>query len=268
MAVEGGFNRGGNDMSRRSLLERLSVSSVLPAVVAVAATSSPEAAVAKGGPASEAELKRMKVGYDGLNYLLDKENFEKITTKCNPECNRNPDAIREYVGRRPSLATNFQRSTSHALRSKQRGSPQPPSLASLPLVDASTAPPDRTNLMITPQVLGAAFDGAPSLQGMPRFTNAYHSSMPRTPPPATQSPRIAAPHRANVYQINLPYTNTSTNTITHYHPPPSPPLLPPPRVQIEKVMEKAQDNIEDVDLLEDYIAAIENWQNAVSNSNR
>mmetsp|Transcript_91465 Transcript_91465/g.261232 ORF Transcript_91465/g.261232 Transcript_91465/m.261232 type:complete len:221 (-) Transcript_91465:1734-2396(-) len=164
MAVEGGFNRGGNDMSRRSLLERLSVSSVLPAVVAVAATSSPEAAVAKGGPASEAELKRMKVGYDGLNYLLDKENFEKITTKCNPECNRNPDAIREYVGRRPSLATNFQRSTSHALRSKQRGSPQPPSLASLPLVDASTAPPDRTNLMITPQVLGAAFDGAPSLQ--------------------------------------------------------------------------------------------------------
>ena len=33
-------------------------------------------------------------------------------------------------------------------------------------------------------------------------------------------------------------------------------------------MEKAQDNIEDVDLLEDYIAAIENWQNAVSNSNR
>jgi len=144
MAVKGKFNRGGNDMSRRSLLERLSVSSVLPAVVAVAATSSPEAAVAKGGPASEAELKRMKVGYDGLNYLLDKENFEKITTKCNPECNRNPDAIREYLG----------------LRSMEH-----------------------------------------------------------------------------------------------------------PLYKIEKVMEKAQDNIEDVDLLEDYIAAIENWQNAVSNSN-
>mmetsp|Transcript_91465 Transcript_91465/g.261236 ORF Transcript_91465/g.261236 Transcript_91465/m.261236 type:complete len:91 (-) Transcript_91465:1559-1831(-) len=40
-----------------------------------------------------------------------------------------------------------------------------------------------------------------------------------------------------------------------------------PLYKIEKVMEKAQDNIEDVDLLEDYIAAIENWQNAVSNSN-
>lgn len=125
--------------SRRTLLNKVVA---LPAVVA--ATVAPRGAYAKGGPASPAELKRMKDGYDGLNYLLDPKNFETLTTKCNPECNRYPDAIRSYLG----------------LRSMDH-----------------------------------------------------------------------------------------------------------PLYQIEKVMSKAQDNLEDVDLLEDYIQAVEDYQNAVSNSN-
>ena len=48
--------------SRRTLLNKVVA---LPALVA--ATVAPRGAYAKGGPASPAELKRMKDGYDGLN---------------------------------------------------------------------------------------------------------------------------------------------------------------------------------------------------------
>jgi hypothetical protein len=50
------------------------------------------------GPASAEELDRLVVGYKGLVYLLD--NFDQETTKCTPECNRNPDAVRSYLGLR------------------------------------------------------------------------------------------------------------------------------------------------------------------------
>lgn len=50
------------------------------------------------GPASKEEIARVKKGYEGLEYLL--ANFDKETTKCTPECNRNPDAVRSYMGLR------------------------------------------------------------------------------------------------------------------------------------------------------------------------
>ena len=50
------------------------------------------------GPAKPEELARLVTGYQGLVYLL--ENFDQETTKCTPDCNRNPDAVRSYLGLR------------------------------------------------------------------------------------------------------------------------------------------------------------------------
>ena len=58
----------------------------------------PLPARASKGPATPAEIKRIKTGYDGLEYLL--ANFDKETTKCKPECERTPDTVRTYMGLR------------------------------------------------------------------------------------------------------------------------------------------------------------------------
>eukprot|EP00968_Pinguiococcus_pyrenoidosus_P026836 scaffold7340_cov266-Pinguiococcus_pyrenoidosus.AAC.2 len=58
------------------------------------------------------DFSRLKKGIDGLNYLLD--NWVKETTVCNPECNRSPDSVRFYLGRR---------STEHPLYKIEVGCP-------------------------------------------------------------------------------------------------------------------------------------------------
>lgn len=42
------------------------------------------------------DLQRLAKGYRRLVYLLD--NFEEETTVCNPDCNRTPDKVRQYLG--------------------------------------------------------------------------------------------------------------------------------------------------------------------------
>lgn len=49
-------------------------------------------------PASAADIERLRKGYAGLEYLMS--NFDKETTKCDPECKRSPDAVRSYLGLR------------------------------------------------------------------------------------------------------------------------------------------------------------------------
>lgn len=63
-------------------------------------------AYAKGGPASQAELARLRTGLDGLEYLL--ANFDKETTVCKPECARSPDAVRVYLGLRSTTHPLYQ----------------------------------------------------------------------------------------------------------------------------------------------------------------
>jgi len=77
-------------LSRRSVFEGMAL--------ATAASLVPLPALAAKGPAKPEELARIRKGYEGLEYLL--ANFDKETTKCNPECNRNPDAVRSYLGLR------------------------------------------------------------------------------------------------------------------------------------------------------------------------
>jgi len=50
------------------------------------------------GASDIGDFGRLSKGLDGLEYLLS--NWVKETTLCNPECNRNPDTVRGYLGRR------------------------------------------------------------------------------------------------------------------------------------------------------------------------
>jgi len=61
------------------------------------------------GPPTDAELARIKVGYEGILYLLD--NWEKETTVCRDnggECKRNAEPVRRYLGLRSTTDPLFQ----------------------------------------------------------------------------------------------------------------------------------------------------------------
>lgn len=95
-------------MSRRGALSGLSWASVGAAAFTggLGLTTHPNPALARGGPASKEELDRLVEGYTRLNYLLD--NFDRETTLCNPECKRNPDVVRSYLGLRSTKDPLFQ----------------------------------------------------------------------------------------------------------------------------------------------------------------
>jgi len=68
-------------------------------------------AIAHGAPGAPtaAELNRIKVGYDGIQYLLN--NFDQETTTCKVnggECKRDADAVRKYLGLRSTTDPLFQ----------------------------------------------------------------------------------------------------------------------------------------------------------------
>lgn len=72
------------------------------------ATNSP-LAFAAGAPPTKDELNRIKVGYEGLVYLL--ENFDQETTVCREnggECKRDAEPVRKYMGLRSTTDPLFQ----------------------------------------------------------------------------------------------------------------------------------------------------------------
>jgi len=84
--------------SRRAFGSALGSSGALVAAAGLVGGLPLAASARPQGPASKEEIARIKKGYDGLEYLL--ANFDKETTKCTPECNRNPDVVRTYMGLR------------------------------------------------------------------------------------------------------------------------------------------------------------------------
>ena len=92
-------------MSRRDAFS--TVSGI--AASAVLLPQSPAFAAAGAGTPTEADLDRLKKGYQGLEYLLD--HFEEETTICREnggECKRNADAVRKYLGLRSTTDPLFQ----------------------------------------------------------------------------------------------------------------------------------------------------------------
>lgn len=90
-------------LDRRQLFKNLAfLGSATSAVV----MGAPLPALARGGPASPAELKRIKTGYEEIVAFL--ADFDAQTTVCKPECARNPDAVRTVLGLRDTKATLFQ----------------------------------------------------------------------------------------------------------------------------------------------------------------
>lgn len=78
-------------------------------VATVVATALPITANAAGSAPTQAELDRIKEGYNGLVYLLD--NFEQETTVCREnggECKRDANAVRKYLGLRSTTDPLFQ----------------------------------------------------------------------------------------------------------------------------------------------------------------
>lgn len=66
------------------------------------------AAAATKGPTAD-ELKKIKVGYENICYLLD--NFDKETTICREnggECKRDAEPVRRYLGLRSTTDPLFQ----------------------------------------------------------------------------------------------------------------------------------------------------------------
>jgi hypothetical protein len=66
-------------------------------------------AAAGGEPPSKDDMERLKVGYKGLEYLLD--NFEQETTVCREnggECKRDANSIRKALGLRSTTDPLFQ----------------------------------------------------------------------------------------------------------------------------------------------------------------
>lgn len=52
------------------------------------------------------DFSRLTKGLEGLDFLL--ANWEKETTSCNPECERSPDNVRFYLGRRSTTHPLYQ----------------------------------------------------------------------------------------------------------------------------------------------------------------
>uniref|UniRef100_A0A7S2AT79 Uncharacterized protein n=1 Tax=Octactis speculum TaxID=3111310 RepID=A0A7S2AT79_9STRA len=90
---------------QNSVNRRVFAGATLPLSLAILSFGG-QPAHARGGPASPAELARLRKGLDGLDYFL--ENFDKETTVCKPECARNPDAIRVYLGLRSTTHPLYQ----------------------------------------------------------------------------------------------------------------------------------------------------------------
>jgi len=89
------------ELSRRNIL-------AFGAATVVASTQ-PVAANAASNVPTQAELDRIKEGYNGLVYLLD--NFEQETTVCREnggECKRDADPVRKYLGLRSTTDPLFQ----------------------------------------------------------------------------------------------------------------------------------------------------------------
>eukprot|EP00544_Gedaniella_sp_CCMP2646_P003640 CAMPEP_0202494242 /NCGR_PEP_ID=MMETSP1361-20130828/11059_1 /ASSEMBLY_ACC=CAM_ASM_000849 /TAXON_ID=210615 /ORGANISM="Staurosira complex sp., Strain CCMP2646" /LENGTH=210 /DNA_ID=CAMNT_0049124671 /DNA_START=20 /DNA_END=652 /DNA_ORIENTATION=- len=75
----------------------------------VMATTIPVTVHAASGAPTQADLNRIKEGYNGLVYLLD--NFEKETTVCREnggECKRDAEPVRRYLGLRSTTDPLFQ----------------------------------------------------------------------------------------------------------------------------------------------------------------
>lgn len=89
------------ELSRRNLLSF--------GLATVVASTLPVAANAASNVPTQAELDRIKEGYNGLVYLLD--NFEQETTICREnggECKRDADPVRKYLGLRSTTDPLFQ----------------------------------------------------------------------------------------------------------------------------------------------------------------
>lgn len=102
----------GQGLSRRDVVQTAFGCGVAVAAgvgsAAVLVPVSPAMAAA-GAPPSEADIERLKLGYQGLEYLLD--NFEQETTICREnggECKRNADAVRKALGLRSTTDPLFQ----------------------------------------------------------------------------------------------------------------------------------------------------------------
>jgi len=90
-----------------SAIHEVSRRNVLIGTAGIMSLSSPAFAVA--GPPTKAELDRIKVGYEGIEYLL--ANWEKETTVCREnggECKRDAEPVRRYMGLRSTTDPLFQ----------------------------------------------------------------------------------------------------------------------------------------------------------------
>eukprot|EP00563_Minutocellus_polymorphus_P013007 CAMPEP_0181064762 /NCGR_PEP_ID=MMETSP1070-20121207/24369_1 /TAXON_ID=265543 /ORGANISM="Minutocellus polymorphus, Strain NH13" /LENGTH=231 /DNA_ID=CAMNT_0023145089 /DNA_START=19 /DNA_END=714 /DNA_ORIENTATION=+ len=107
-ALSAATNTEGEAMDRRSLFGKVAAVAAVSTGVSVAA-GFPLPAFAAGTPPTEAEIQRLKTGYEGIVYLL--KNFEQETTKCREnggECKRDADAVRKYLGLRSTTDPLFQ----------------------------------------------------------------------------------------------------------------------------------------------------------------
>lgn len=94
-----------DSMSRRELWTKTSAA----AAAAFSVALNPNAAFAATKPPTEADLARIKKGYDGIEYLL--ANWEKETTVCREnggECKRDAEPVRRYMGLRSTTDPLFQ----------------------------------------------------------------------------------------------------------------------------------------------------------------
>lgn len=79
------------------------------ATTLLTAASGAMPALAANAPPTEAEIERIKTGYENIKYLL--ANWEKETTVCREnggECKRDADPVRRYMGLRSTTDPLFQ----------------------------------------------------------------------------------------------------------------------------------------------------------------
>jgi len=92
--------------TRRDMLSK--TSAVFLTITTTLGMKSQIVIAAEQGPTAE-ELKRIKIGYERMSYLL--ENFEKETTVCKEnggECKRDAEPVRRYMGLRSTTDPLFQ----------------------------------------------------------------------------------------------------------------------------------------------------------------
>jgi len=92
--------------SRRDLFAK---SAGAMAFATILSNANVDAASAKSGAPTKAELDRIKTGYDRLDYLL--KNWDEVTTTCRDnggECKRDAEPVRGYLGLRSTTDPLFQ----------------------------------------------------------------------------------------------------------------------------------------------------------------